>query len=122
MRLFNCRADVRCTQHGENESLQKSDQQLQGHHEQRERYGGRYTHDGAAGAFARFAENKNQAHKGQNYDVAGCYVGKKTKKQRKWLEEESENLDRGQDKDFQDSGNAWHPECMFPEMFIGAEG
>jgi hypothetical protein len=41
VRLLNCRPDVGCAQHRENECLQEGHQQLQRHHKQRERDGSR---------------------------------------------------------------------------------
>ena len=119
--LLDGRTDVGSGQHREDEGLQECYQQFQRHHEQRQRYRSQDTYRGTRGAFSGIAEYKDQAYETQDYDVPGRDVGEKTQQQREGLQENTEDFDGRENENFQNCGNARHPERVFPEMSFRAE-
>src|SRR6266545_652263 len=87
--------------------LQKRDQQLEKHHEQRETDGSA-DHDGADHR-RRGPEYEDQAEQHENHEVAGRHVGEQPQRQRERLDEFPDQLDGGHDDRHDDRTDALHP-------------
>jgi len=113
-------ADEDRREEGEDEGLQERHQQFQQVHEGHEDEG----HDGpyacARDAFARIAEDEDQAHQREDDGVTGGDVGEKSDEQGEGLDDQARQLD-GDEEDLDGGGHVGHPENVGPVVLVAAE-